>query len=67
MIRCYKAGEGRGESQLECIKKESSNVISSGTSLEHLCKILNGKNEGTNRDPIQKQLLRSLKSENGEI
>lgn len=67
MIRCYKAGEGRGESQLECIKKEASNVISSGTSLEYLCKILNGKNEGTNRDPIQKQLLRSLKSENGEI
>jgi hypothetical protein len=67
MIRCYKADQDRGGSQLECIKKEANNVNSSDNLLKDLCKILDGENEGTNNDPIQKQLLRSLKSENEEI
>ena len=67
MIRCYKADQDRGGSQLECIKKEANNVNSSDNLLKDFCKILDGENEGTNNDPIQKQLLRSLKSENEEI
>ena len=49
------------------LKASNAFILPSKYSLKFCAKILDGENEGTNNDPIQKQLLRSLKSENEEI